>query len=80
MFEQICFFRTNPEMTTDQLEDYYEQHHWRLSGRTDGLPSIIADYARLFASHADPVSSVVEFDSAMGPNSGATRVEVRRGV
>jgi hypothetical protein len=37
------------------------------------------DEAKLFASHANPVCSVVEFDSPMGPNGEPTRVEVTHG-
>jgi hypothetical protein len=38
------------------------------------LPSIIEDELKLFASHDNPVCSVVEYDSPMGPNGEVTRV------
>jgi hypothetical protein len=43
------------------------------------LPAIMADEAKLFASHNNPVCTVVEYDSPMGPNGEATRVEVVSG-
>jgi hypothetical protein len=40
----------------------------------------MADEARLFASHNNPVCSVIEeYDSPMGPQGEATRVEVKYG-
>jgi len=44
------------------------------------LPHTKADEARLFASHANPIYSVIEEgDSPMGPNGEATHVEIRYG-
>lgn len=43
------------------------------------LPSIKADEAILFASHHNPVCTVIEHESPMGPNGETTRVEVRHG-
>lgn len=43
------------------------------------LPHTKADEARLFASHANPVCTVVEYDSPMGPKGESTRVEVHYG-
>lgn len=43
----------------------------------DRLPITMADEKNLFASHANPVCTCVEYDSPMGPNGEATRVEVR---
>jgi translation initiation factor 2B subunit (eIF-2B alpha/beta/delta family) len=40
----------------------------------DRLPAIKADESNLFATHDNPVCSVVEHDSPMGPNGEATRV------
>jgi hypothetical protein len=42
----------------------------------DRLPDIKADEAKLFATHSNPVCSVVEFDSPMGPNGEIPRVEL----
>ena len=41
------------------------------------LPATMEDEAKLFASHANPVCSVVEYDSPMGPNGEATHVDLR---
>jgi len=44
------------------------------------LPALKADEARLFASHANPICSVVvEHESPMGPNGEPTRVELHHG-
>ena len=51
----------------------------RVIADPERLPHTKADEARLFASHANPVCSVVEYDSPMGPNGEATNVELRYG-
>ena len=43
------------------------------------LPMIKEDEVKLFASHSNPVCTVEEFDSPMGPNGEETRVEVKYG-
>ena len=40
------------------------------------LPNTIADEKQLFASHANPVVSCVDYDSPMGPNGENTHIEV----
>jgi hypothetical protein len=45
----------------------------------DRLEMIKADEKKFFATHANPVCSVVEYDSPMGPQGEATRVEVKHG-
>jgi hypothetical protein len=40
------------------------------------LPDIKADEAKLFATHSNPMCSVVEFDSPIGPNGEVPRVEL----
>lgn len=42
----------------------------------DRLLHVIEDERNLFSSHANPVCSVIEYDSPMGPNGEPTRVEV----
>jgi hypothetical protein len=51
----------------------------RLISSPERLPSIKADELNLFASHDNPVCTVVEYDSPMGPNGEATRVDLRYG-
>ena len=46
-------------------------------GDPDRLPFIKEDEKNLFASHSNPVCTVVEYDSPMGPNGEMTRVEVK---
>ncbi len=41
------------------------------------LPAIKEDETNLFASHDNPVCTVVEYDSPMGPNGEATHVDLR---
>ena len=36
----------------------------------------MADEAKLFATHSNPMRSVVEFDSPMGPEGQLPRVEL----
>jgi len=44
------------------------------------LPAVMADEAKLFASHANPsVSVVAEYDSPMGPQGEPTTVELKHG-
>lgn len=52
----------------------------RIISSPERLPSIKEDEQRLFATHSNPVCSVVEYDSPMGPNGEPTRVEVRHSV
>ncbi len=40
------------------------------------LDAVKADEARLFASHANPVCSVIEYDSPMGPGGEMTHIEL----
>ena len=41
------------------------------------LDAVMADEKNLFATHANPVCSVIEYDSPMGPNGEATHVDLR---
>jgi len=43
------------------------------------LPAIKEDEANLFATHANPVCTVIEYDSPMGPGGEDTHVEIRHG-
>ncbi len=43
------------------------------------LPAIMEDELHLFASHDNPVCTMVEYDSPMGPAGEATTVELRHG-
>lgn len=40
------------------------------------LPMVMEDEKNLFASHSNPVCTVVEHDSPMGPNGEMTRVDL----
>ncbi|MCJ2178576.1 EthD domain-containing protein [Novosphingobium album (ex Hu et al. 2023)] len=42
-------------------------------------PMTMADEEKLFASHANPVVTCIEYDSPMGPNGEATHVDLRYG-
>lgn len=41
------------------------------------LPMTKADEEKLFASHANPVATCIEYDSPMGPNGEATHIDLR---
>jgi hypothetical protein len=43
------------------------------------LPFVKEDEKKLFASHSNPVCTVEEYDSPMGPNGEKTRVELKYG-
>ena len=51
----------------------------RLIASPERLPHTIEDEKKLFASSANPICSVIEYDSPMGPNGEATRVELKYG-
>jgi len=51
----------------------------RIIGSPDRLPAIKEDESKLFATHDNPVCSVVEYDSPMGPNGEPTTVELKHG-
>ncbi len=63
------------EIWWNSREDF--ENSQKIIASPDRLPAIREDEAKLFASHANPVCSVVEFDSPMGPNGEPTRVELR---
>ncbi len=63
------------EIWWNSREDFENSQH--IIGSPDRLDAIKADEARLFASHANPVCSVVECDSPMGPNGERTQVELK---
>jgi hypothetical protein len=65
------------EIWWNSREDF--ERSQSLISSPERLPAIKADELNLFASHANPVCSVIEYDSPMGPNGEATRVELRHG-
>jgi hypothetical protein len=65
------------EIWWNSREDF--ERSQKIIASPERLESIKADERRLFASHANPVCSVVEYDSAMGPQGEPTRVEVKHG-
>ena len=65
------------EIWWNSREDF--ENSQRVIGDPARLPSIKEDESHVFATHANPVCTVVERDSPMGPNGEATRVELRHG-
>ena len=65
------------EIWRNSREDF--DNSQRLIADPERLPHTKADEERLFASHANPVCSCIEYDSPMGPNGEATHVEMRYG-
>lgn len=66
------------EIWWNSREDY--ERSFAIISDPERLPAVMADEARLFASHNNPVCSVIEeYDSPMGPEGQATRVEVKYG-
>lgn len=62
------------EIWWNSREDF--ENSQRIISDPARLPMTKADEARLFASHANPVCTCIEYDSPMGPNGEAGRVEV----
>lgn len=48
----------------------------RIIADPERLPATMEDEKRLFASHANPICSAIEYDSPMGPQGEATRIEI----
>ena len=65
------------EIWWNSREDF--ENSQRVISDPERLPAIKEDEEHLFASHVNPVCSVVEYDSPMGPNGEATRVEIVHG-
>ena len=65
------------EIWWNSREDF--ENSQKIISSPDRLPAIKEDETKLFASHNNPVCSVVEYDSPMGPQGESTRVEVKHG-
>ena len=65
------------EIWWDSRQDF--ENSQKVISSPDRLPAIKEDELKLFASHDNPVCTVVEYDSPMGPNGEATRVELKHG-
>jgi hypothetical protein len=66
------------EIWWNSREDY--ERSFAIISDPERLPAVMADEARLVASHNNPVCSVIEeYDSPMGPEGQATRVEGTHG-
>ena len=64
------------EIWWNSREDF--ENSQRIISSPDRLPAIKEDEMNLFASHDNPVCSVIEeYDSPMGPNGEKTRVELK---
>src|SRR4029077_7832646 len=63
------------EIWWNSREDF--ENSQRLIGSPERLPMIKEDETRVSTSHANPVCSVIEYDSPMGPNGEMTRVELK---
>ena len=63
------------EIWWNSREDF--ENSQRIISSPERLPLTKADEANLFASHANPVCTVIEYDSPMGPNGETGRVEMR---
>lgn len=63
------------EIWWNSREDF--EYSQKIIGAPDGLPMALEDEDNLFASHDNPVCTVVEYDSPMGPNGEQTQVHIR---
>ena len=58
----------------ESREDF--ENSQRVIADPERLPDIMADEAKLFATHNNPMCSVVEYDSPMGPQGQTPHVEL----
>src|SRR3546814_11416954 len=65
------------EIWWNSREDF--ERSQKIIAAPDRLDAVKEDEDRLFASHANPVCSVIEYDSPMGPAGEATRIELKYG-
>lgn len=65
------------EIWWNSREDF--ENSQRIIGSPERLPHVKEDEKRLFASHSNPVCTVIEYDSPMGPNGEIPRVEIAYG-
>ena len=63
------------EIWWNSREDF--ENSQALISSPERLPTIKADELNLFASHDNPICTVLEYDSPMGPNGEATSVELK---
>jgi hypothetical protein len=62
------------EIWWNSREDF--ENSQRIISAPDRLPFVKEDELNLFASHNNPVCTVIEYDSPMGPNGEQTNVAV----
>lgn len=62
------------EIWWNSREDF--ENSQRIISDPARLPAIKEDEAKLFASHNNPVCTVIEYDSPMGPNGEKTHVKL----
>lgn len=70
-----CGYDCIMEIWWHSREDF--ENSQRVIADPERLAAIVEDEKRLFATHANPICSVVEYDSPMGPDGEATHVELR---
>lgn len=64
------------EIWWDSREDF--ENSQKIIASPDRIDFVKEDEAKLFASHSNPVVSIIEeYDSPMGPNGEATHVDLR---
>lgn len=63
------------EIWWNSREDF--ENSQRIISDPERMPMTKADEAKLFASHANPVATCIEYDSPMGPNGEQTHVDLR---
>jgi hypothetical protein len=70
-----CGYDCLMEIWWNSREDF--ENSQRIIASPDRIDFVKEDETNLFASHANPVVSVVEYDSPMGPNGEKTHVDIR---
>jgi hypothetical protein len=66
------------EIWWNSREDF--ENSQRIISDPERMPMTKADEANLFAGHANPVATCIEYDSPMGPNGEAVEVVLKYGA
>ncbi len=72
-----CGYDCIMEIWWNSREDF--ERSQQIISSPDRIDYVKEDEKKLFASHTNPVCSMIEYDSPMGPNGENTRVELKYG-
>lgn len=70
-----CGYDCIMEIWWNSREDF--ENSQKIIGSPDRIDLVKEDEKKLFAGHANPVCTVIEYDSPMGPNGENTHIELQ---